>query len=112
MPRICSTTPRDAAGQPLKVRDAASADLFVKSFRQLADGQPDNKKSFTRYMTIHGYSSYSVVKDQPNLGLLKGALAEVSELQQRAASGDPDAINSLMILRDYVTRDQLQKASA
>lgn len=103
MPRICATTPRDENGRPLKVRDLASATNFIDRLKTLA---VNSGKSFTRYMTVNGYSSYATVADQPNQGLVKAAIAELHELKLRALKGDPEAINGLSILGQYLTRDQ------
>ena len=97
MPRICATTPRDENGKPVRVRCLASAVSFVQKLLCLSGGSA----SFTRYMTVNGYSSYCVVKDQPTQGLLKAALAEVHELKQRASNGDPEAVNALLVFDQY-----------
>jgi len=101
MPRICRTTPRDENGRPVRVIDELSADKFVE---RLFEVEGDCEKSFTRYMTVNGYSSGTVVIDQPNQGLLKAALAEVHVLNGRANDGDTGAEEALMIIQSMVER--------
>ena len=98
MPRICKTTPRDENGKPVRVRCLATAKSFIEKLLGLEDGSA----SFTRYMTVNGYSSYAVVKDQPSQGLLKTSLADVYELKRRASNGDPEAVNALFVMAQYM----------
>jgi hypothetical protein len=60
--------------------------------------------SFSRFMTVNGYSSSLTVMGQPNQALLKSGLSEIHVLMERSSAGDHEALRALSVLQEHLVQ--------